>query len=379
MKISMRVLSYILIGVIFFSVSNVNSQNKTDKSNENTIYVGSYTQKEGHVDGKAEGIYSILQNKKNGSLSPGKTLAEITNPSFVKLSNDGKNLYAVSELGGTSGYIYSYRVNGDKSLTEIGKLSTESIAPCHIAIDKTGKYVFVSNYIGGVVMMYKKNADGVLKKQQHLDIENPEKAHSHSVSISSNNKHTYIADLGNDKIWIYDLDAEKGRLTPNKQKFAKLAKGAGPRHFTFSKNNHFAYSINELNSTINVFKIGDNGELDIVQTISTLPTDFKGKNSGADIHIHPSGAFLYSSNRGHNSIAGFKVDQKTGKLTIIGFTDTMGATPRNFGISPEGNYLYAANQDSSNISIFKIDEETGVLTSTTAPLNAKTPVCLEFE
>ena len=380
MKLIFLKLSIILL-FTSFSCGRNSGKNTNAEMSLNTIYTGTYTKKEGHVNGQADGIYTLYQNPENGSLKFGATVAKIINPSFVKVSKDNKYLYAVSELGGNeaaSGIVYSYKINPDHSLTETGKLSTESDAPCHIAMDQTGEFVFVSNYVGGVVVVYKKKADGSLEKKQKINLDNQESSNAHSVSISANNKHAYVADLGNDKIRIFDFDAERGQLALNKQPFLELEKGAGPRHFTFSKDNKIAYSINELNSSISVFGINETGGLQLIQNISSLPNDFTDKNSAADIHLHPSGKFLYASNRGHNSIAAFRIDENSGKLEGIGYTSTLGKTPRNFAISPDGSYLYAANQDSNNISIFKIDSENGELTPYLEPLEVKTPVCIEF-
>jgi 6-phosphogluconolactonase len=380
MKLIFLKLSIILL-FTSFSCGRNSGKNTNAEMSLNTIYTGTYTKKEGHVNGQADGIYTLYQNPENGSLKFGATVAKIINPSFVKVSKDNKYLYAVSELGGNeaaSGIVYSYKINPDHSLTETGKLSTESDAPCHIAMDQTGEFVFVSNYVGGVVVVYKKKADGSLEKKQKINLDNQETSNAHSVSISANNKHAYVADLGNDKIRIFDFDAERGQLALNKQPFLELEKGAGPRHFTFSKDNKIAYSINELNSSISVFGINETGGLQLIQNISSLPNDFTDKNSAADIHLHPSGKFLYASNRGHNSIAAFRIDENSGKLEGIGYTSTLGKTPRNFAISPDGSYLYAANQDSNNISIFKIDSENGELTPYLEPLEVKTPVCIEF-
>jgi 6-phosphogluconolactonase len=347
----------------------------------NTIYAGTYTKKEGHVNGQAEGIYTLYQNPENGSLKFGATVAKIINPSFVKVSKDNKYLYAVSELGendAASGFIYSYKINPDHSLTETGKLSTEAYAPCHIAMDQTGEFVFISNYVGGVVVVYKKKADGSLEKRQKINLDNQESSNAHSVSISANNKHAYIADLGNDKIRIFDFDVEKGILTPNQQAFVALEKGAGPRHFTFSKDEKYAYSINELNSSISVFVLNETGGVQLIQNISSLPEDFTDKNSAAEIQLHPSGKYLYASNRGDNSIAAFRINENSGRLESIGYTSTQGQTPRNFALSPDGSYFYAANQDSNTISIFKVDPENGELIPHLEPLEVKTPVCIEF-
>jgi len=371
-------INYIL--AVALAITSVKSYSQVSKDSR-WIYVGSYTENEGFVDGQAEGIYTLQQNKENGKLAMGETVAKLKNPSFVSVSPNGKYLFSVSELNdkeAESGFVLSYKINKDHSLTEINKLSTHGFAPCHIEIDKTGKYVFVSNYMGGVVMMYEIGENGNLIEKKKIELENPKQSHAHSVNIADDNKHAYIADLGNDKIWIYNFDAEKGTFTPNTQEFAEVANGAGPRHFSFSKDGKFGYVVNELNSSISTFKILKNGGLHLLQNISTLPAGFLNKNSGAEIHVHPSGNFLYSSNRGANNIAVFKINKKTGELSLLSHTSTEGKTPRNFSISPDGKFLYAANQDSESISSFKIDLDTGALTSLGEVLEAKTPVCLEF-
>ncbi|WP_324719049.1 lactonase family protein [Salinimicrobium sp. HB62] len=346
-----------------------------------TMIVGTYTKKEGHVDGQADGIIALKVDPQTGKIPSQHTVAQVVNPSFVKVSKNGKFLFAVSELGSgdaPSGYFYSFEILKNDSLKKISRLSTEGFAPAHIALDQTGKYAFVSNYMGGVVMVYAINENGSLKKQQRVDLEDPEKSHAHSVTISPDNSQAYIADLGNDKIWIYNFDAEKGILSPHDQVFEALESGSGPRHFTIAGNGKTAYSVNELNSTVSVFEILENGGLKVQQYISTLPEVFSGKNSTADIHLHPSGDFLYVSNRGHNSITAFKVD-KNGMLSVLGHFSTQGETPRNFVLSPSGDWLYVANQDSNSIVLFKVDEATGNLDQKAPPYEVKTPVCLEFQ
>ncbi|HSP11197.1 MAG TPA: lactonase family protein, partial [Salegentibacter sp.] len=254
----------------------------------------------------------------------------------------------------------------------------ESFAPCHIEIDQSGKYVFVSNYVGGVVMLYERDEKGVLQKKQKINLENAEASHPHSVSISSDNRFAYINDLGNNKVWSYNFDAEAGKLTPNDKPYVELERGAGPRHFTFSKDEKFAYTINELNSTLSVFEKNSTGGLSLLESYSSLPENFKEKNSTADIHLHPTGNFLYASNRGHNSIVAFNVNKETGKLKLIDHYSTQGAFPRNFAISPDGNFLYAANQNSDNISIFRINKMDGKLIPHLESVAVKTPVCIEF-
>ncbi|MFO8146265.1 MAG: lactonase family protein [Gillisia sp.] len=376
-----------LLLLLAFVIIYTNSKGQNTISNEmaedslNVMFVGTYTKKEGHVNGQANGIYSVIQDQETGKLLFKETAAKITNPSFVKVSKNKKYLFAVSELGSNdapSGFVYSYKIDEDYGLEMINKVSTESFAPCHIALDQSGNFVFVSNYVGGVVMVYKIKPDGGLKKVQRVDLENRSDSNAHSVTLSSDNKRAYIADLGNDKIWIYNFDPATGRLKLNSQAYVALSNGSGPRHFTLSANNKFAYSINEINSSVSVFSVLKDGGLKLIQNIASLPEDFTEKNSAADIHIHPSGKFLYASNRGHNTIASYKIDKNTGTLKNIGYAPTFGKAPRNFAISKNGKFLYVANQDSNNISIFNVDPKSGKLTTQLEPLEINTPVCLEF-
>lgn len=348
----------------------------------NVAYIGTYTKKEGHVDGKADGIYTIYQDVSGGSIEFGTLVAPVINPSFVITSRDKKNLYAVSELGpgdDNSGFIHSFSINPDHSLVETGKISTEGFAPCHISEDTSGRFVFVANYVGGVVMMYSKENDGSLKMKQKITLEDPENSHPHSVNIAANNKDVYITDLGKSRIYFYTLSADEGSLQPKAIPFLQLEEGTGPRHFEFSLSQKYAFTINEHASTIGVFKIAASGELSLLQIISTLPKKFTGNNTTADIHLHPSGKFLYGSNRGHNSIVSYKFNEETGQLELTGFTSSMGEKPRNFAITLDGKYMYVANQDSDNIAAYVIDQNNGILKEIEAPIEVKTPVCISFK
>ncbi|MBT8295551.1 MAG: lactonase family protein [Gramella sp.] len=376
-----KLIIFCLINVIYFSPSHAQGDLVQKRDSINKIYVGTYTKKEGHVDGQARGIYLLNQNANNGNLSFVCMAAEITNPSFVKVGKMGRYVYAVSELGSSdaeTGFVYSFEIQEDGSLKTIGKSGTGGLAPCHIALDRSGKFAFVSNYSGGVVMVYKIGSDGILKESQVLTLENANTAHAHSVRISGDNRYAYIADLGNNRIWIYHFDVMDGKLKPHSQKFIELKNGAGPRHLSFARNGSFAYSINELNSTVSVFQIKNDGGLEHLQDISALPDSYRNANSAADIHIHPSGKFLYTSNRGHNSIAIFEINPDTGKLSHVDYVPVAGKTPRNFAISPFGKYLYAASQDTGNITSYRINEETGKLKPIEPVFQIKTPVCLEF-
>ncbi len=212
-----------------------------------------------------------------------------------------------------------------------------------------------------------------------VDKQRQEQPHAHSMNVSANNRFAVAADLGLDEVLVYKLDADKGLLTPNDPPFVKVASGSGPRHFAFHPKRRFAYVINEMASTVTAFNWDpERGTFQEIHTITTLPKDFKGENSTAEVQVHPSGKFVYGSNRGHDSIALFKVDSKKGSLTAEGQTPTEGKTPRNFGIDPGGRYLFAANQDSASVVIFKIDGTTGKLTPTGKKLRISFPVCVKF-
>jgi len=202
--------------------------------------------------------------------------------------------------------------------------------------------------------------------------------HAHSFNISADNRFAFAADLGMDKIMIYKLDPAKATLTPNDPAFAETPKGGGPRHFFFHPSGRFAYVCNEITSAVTAFSYdAEKGSLTPIQTISTLPEETKG-NSTAEIQVHPSGRFLYCSNRGHNSLAIFSIDEKTGKLTAAGHQSTLGRTPRNFGIDPTGKYVIACNQATDNVAVFKVDQQNGKLAQVGELVSIPAPVCVKF-
>lgn len=351
-----------------------------------TTFIGTYTRKEGHVDGKAVGIYVFNQDSISGYLD--EVLAEegIVNPSFLIPSQDGKFLYAVEEIGpdvDSVGHVVAYAWDG-KALKKINSQSSHAFAPCHLSTDSQGRYVFVANYVGGIVAMLPIDENDGLKPASEviqLSGKGPhprqDSSHPHSVNLSPDENYLYVPDLGTDKINIYQIDYQNGKLIPANPAFVAMQPGAGPRHFTFHPVQPFAYVINELNNTVTVMHWQkETGALDTLQSEPTLPTDFQGDNTTSDIHITPNGQFLYGANRGHNSIAGFKIDNATGHLTPIGHTPTQGEIPRNFAISPDGRFLYAANQNSDNILIFSINTD-GKLQYRNE-VKAPTPVCVQF-
>lgn len=356
------------------------------------IYVGTYTRSLPHVAAKSEGIYLISMDPASGALEHIRKTVGVDNPSYVTLHPNGRFLYAVNEVGDfagrDSGGVTAFAIDEeDGTLTFLNKEPTDGAAPCHLSVDGTGKYVLTANYGGGSVSMHPINDDGSLGQMsdfvQHVghsvNEQRQKEPHAHSFTIDKSNRYAYACDLGKDQVLIYELDLENGKLVPNEPPYAETHKGAGPRHFDFHPNGTMAYVINELDSTVTVFKYTDvTGALDAIQTISTLPDGFDGRSHCADIHVHPTGKFVYGSNRGHDSIAMFAVDQISGKLTAVGHQSTGGKVPRNFAIDPSGSFLLAANQNTDNVVVFRINLATGKLTPTGYELTVPTPVCLKF-
>jgi 6-phosphogluconolactonase len=252
---------------------------------------------------------------------------------------------------------------------------------------RPAKNLLVANYDGGSVAVLPIQTDGKLSPlssfiQHHgtsVDKSRQEGPHAHSINLDAANHFAAVADLGLDKVLIYRFDAEDGKLAPNSPPSVSVKPGSGPRHFAFHPTGRYAYVINEMKSTVTAFSYdAKSGTLKELQTISTIPEQFKDETSTAEVQVHPSGKFLYGSNRGHDSIAVFKIDESTGMLTAVDRTPTQGKTPRNFGIDPSGNFLLAANQDSDTVVVFRIDTQTGKLTPTGQKLEAPRPVCVKF-
>jgi 6-phosphogluconolactonase len=269
----------------------------------------------------------------------------------------------------------------------LNRVSSRGSGPCHVAVDKTGKWVFVANYNSGSLAAFPVHDDGSLGEasaffQDSGSGANPERQagpHAHEVMLSPDNHFALVADLGLDEVFSYRLDSAKGGLTPNSPPLVKLAPGSGPRHIAFRPDAKFFYSLNELRSTVTAFRYdASRSVLKEFQTISTLPNGFTGMSTAAEIVIHPNGKFLYTSNRGDDSIAIFRIDSGHGTLAFVDRQSTQGKTPRNIAITAPGSRLLAANQESGNIVIFRIDPQTGRLTPTGDALDTPFPVSIVF-
>lgn len=355
------------LGILCMTGCNMNSVDITYD-----LYVGTYT------DGDSNGIYQLKFNANTGALTKKQLAATIENPSFIKFSPDNSILYSVLETDtfeDTSGGVMAYELL-DGKLIEKGAMATVGAHPCHIAVSDDGRYLAASSYTGGNATIFSLDDTGGLKKNpQVIDLQSLDTvktSHAHSAAFTKDG--LFIADLGLDAVKRFTLEA--GNFEPNNQPSIDLPDGAGPRHFTFSQDRKFLYTINELNSTITVFE-RKGSKYNEMETHTTLSNNFKGESYCADIHLSPDGNFLYGSNRGEQTIVIFKVDKATGSLSLVGRESVRGDWPRNFTLDPTGKYLLVANQNSSNIVVFRRNQELGTL-EFLEEVDLPNPVCLEF-
>jgi len=350
------------------------------------VYVGTYS------GGTSEGIYRLDLDPKSGALSGLRVAAKTKNPSFLAIHPNGRNLYAVGEHTDLdfkkSGAIVAYAIDpATGKLSELNSAPSGGAGPCHLVVDRSGRSVLAANYGGGSVCALRIRDDGSLGAmsafvQHHgssAEKSRQSEPHAHSINVDPENRFACAADLGVDKVLVYRFDSEQGTLAANDPPAAEVTPGSGPRHFAFHPSGRFAYVINELASTVTAFTWDAlAGKLAEIQTISTLPAGPVAGNSTAEVSVHRSGRFLYGSNRGHDSIAVFRIDQESGRLTHVENEPTGGKTPRNFAIDPTGTFLLAANQATENIVVFRIDEDSGALESTGHQLEVPKPVCVRF-
>ncbi len=348
------------------------------------VYIGTYT------TGTSKGIYLGNLNPYIAVLELSNTTKFTENPSYIAVHPSGRFLYSVNEVteykGKVGGQVSSFNIDeGDGSLSLINQRSSLGADPCYLSIDSSRKCVFVANYNGGNISVLPILSDGSLGEASQtikhegvgINPDRQEAPHPHCI-ISNEDNYVFVPDLGLDKIMIYRFDTRRSKLIATKGRYVNVQPGSGPRHLVFHPNGLYAYLINELANTVSVFCYDQTtGELDEVNTISSLPKSYIGSNTGADIHIHPSGQFLYVSNRGHNSIALFKIDDDGRKITAINHTSTLGKSPRGFCIDPSGTFLLVANKMSNTIVLFKINKDTGQLTA--GPIvEVPNPTCIKI-
>ena len=366
-----KIILFLFLGLIYACGPN----NEEVKSPEEiTLLVGTYTSK------TSEGVYMYKFNPENGEVRLVDIAKGLENPSFLAVSPNHKFAYVVGEIEG--GSVTTLAI-GDSTLTQLNTASSGGVHPCHIAVDKTGKWIFTGNYTSGSMAVLPIMGDGKvgepIQSVQHAgsgpNKERQNEPHVHSVNVSPTNKDIYVPDLGIDKVMAYRFDENTGALSEGNS--VVVRPGSGPRHFTFHPNGKFGYVIQELTGTITAFSYADNS-LEEIEEISSLPEGFEGKNSSSDIHISPDGKFLYTANRYHDTIGVFAIDENTGKLKLVSHHSTMGQIPRNFVIDPFGKYVLVANQESDSIIIFDRNEQTGKLSPTGKKINVSMPVCLVF-
>lgn len=344
------------------------------------VYFGS------HSSGPGVGFSLAHFDTDTGVLTKPEFLLEAKEPAFFVVSPDGRHLYTCNS--GTPGGLSAYTIDPPTGkLTLINRVLSGGGDASFVSLDQTGKFAFVANYDGGNIAVFALRPDGGVGDwtafQQHRGSSvNPERqshAYAHAILVDPTNRFVLVPDLGLDKLFVYRFDAAKGTLTPNDPPAAIIAPGSGPRHVRFHPNGKWVYLISEIGSTVTAFNWDSTrGALTQFQTISTLPADFKGASACAELEIHPNGKFLYGSNRGHDSLAMFAIDQSNGKLTLLGHVPSGGRTPRNFAFDPTARWIICTNHGSNNALVFRVDADTGLLTQTGAPVAVPSPFCERF-
>jgi 6-phosphogluconolactonase len=400
MKITRRILAVFILVASAALFSLAGSAARPASRHSILVLVGTYTHKTA-----SKGIYAFSYDTETGKLTPKGVAAETPDPSFVAIHPNGKYAYAVNETGKQS-TVSAFALDAQTGkLTLLNQLPALGEDPCYISFDKTGKFVLIANYTSGNVAVFPILPDGKLGEHTAVrtdagtlgpNKERQEGPHAHWIELSARNRYVYVADLGLDRVLLYKFDATKGTLTPgdarssaataaagsakpNDAFSATLSPGTGPRHVAFSSNGNFMYVLGEVKSTVTVFANDANESYRSIQTISTLPAGFSGRNDTAEIAMHPNGKWLYASNRGNDSIAVFDVQPGKGTLRLVADVPTGGQEPRHFAIDPAGKYLLAENQNSDTIVTFQVDAASGKLIPTGDVARVPAPVCLVFD
>jgi 6-phosphogluconolactonase len=381
-------LRIVLLGLLGLAWASPAPAQDTASPPKMRVYVGTST-----APDKGKGIYLLELDLGSGALTSKGLVAETPSPSVLALRPGRKSLYAVNEVnsfgGKSAGSVSAFAIDAKTGgLTALNAQTSGGAGPCYVTVDPTGSCVLVANYWAGSLEVLPIEADGKLgsptsliqHKGSSVNKARQEGPHAHSVDLDPTGRLAVAADLGLDKLMVYRLDPGAGTLTPNVPPYADLAPGSGPRHLAFHPDGRHAYVINELASTVTVFDLDPSrGSFSELQTISTRKPDAtRAGNSTAEILVHPSGRFVYGSNRGDDALAIFAVDPTSGKLTTVGFQPTGGKNPRSFGIDPTGQFLIAANVDSDTAVVFRVDPQSGLLKQVGEPLAVPSPVCVKF-
>ena len=374
-----RIFSIAIIIFAPLALLSAASKTKPPVAKNFRAYVGNYTNKTA-----SKGIYQFNFDPATGKMSALELAGETKDPSWVIVHPSGKFLYAANERGKDS-TISAFAIDAKSGkLTFLNQLPALGEDPCHLAFDRTGKFLLTANYSSGNVAVFPILADGKLGQHTALvtdqgtpgpNTKRQEGPHAHWIGASEHNRFVYVADLGLDKVVVYHFDSAKGTLAAADAATAKP--GTGPRHVAFARDGKFMYLLGELDSTVTVFS-NDNEKFTSMQKLPMLPTGFSGRNDAAEIEIHPGGKFLYASNRGHDSFAVYAIDPQKGTLTQVEDVPTGGKEPRHFAIDPTGQFLLAENQNTNSIVEFRIDQSTGKLTPTGQTLSVPSPICISF-
>ncbi len=343
------------------------------------VYVGVY----------GKGVHAFRFDAETGALDPIGLVGEVTNPSWITADRNFEHLYSVSELEGTAeGGVASFAIDRKTGkLNSLNQVKSGGVAPCFAAVDATDKMLVIANYMTGGVSSFPINQDGSLGQMGSLmkaegssvNKDRQEGPHAHEAVIMDDNGRVFVPDLGLDKIRIYRLDPVSGKLTPNDPPFVKGEPGLGPRHIIFDRKGEYAYLINELKTVVSVYSHDPTtGNLNLIETVPTLPPGSKKDTTGAEVRLAPSGKFLYTSNRGDDSIQVFTIDSAHGTLHKVQSISTEGKGPRGFALDPAGRFLIAGNQQSNSLLVFSVDPETGMLKPTGTKLEVTSPVDVLF-
>jgi 6-phosphogluconolactonase len=373
---------FLLVAIISFTGMNkIKSQ-----SQDEFLYIGTYT------DSGEKGIHVYRFDRSSGSLTFVETAGDLESPSYLTLHPNGRYLYSVNRgkvlPDEKWGSVSAFSVDQDNGkLQHINDQPVFGVEGCYISTDSRGRLAFAANYSTGNVVVFPILEDGSLgklaDKQQHTgsgaDPGRQKGPHAHCAYVSPDDKHLYVVDLGIDLIKTYAIDYEQNKLIPKPEQDGKSRPGTGPRHITIDRSGKFAYVIEELASSITVYRRDEKtGGLDAIQHATTIPGNYTETNYCADIHIDPSGKFLYGSNRGHDSLAIFRINQENGMLEPAGYQSVNGKWPRNFLIDPKGEFIFVANQNSDNLVVFRLDPETGHLTPSGTDISVSKPVCVKL-
>ena len=361
---------------VMLALSAVTSFASPDQSE--LVFVGS-----GHKN-----ISAFWLNMTSGALSPIGEVAQVAAPSFLAISPSRKFLYAVSEgQGRDNSFVNAFRIDSKTGeLASLNRQPSGGSGPCHVEVDQGGGNVLAANYNSGSVSVFPVDKEGALGPmsafiQDHGSSVNPRRQagpHAHCIVTDRNDKFAFVCDLGLDKVLVFKFDRSKGSLAANDPPFSTVKPGSGPRHIAFHPNGRFAYVINEMAATVTAFAYDHaRGVLSEIEDQPLLPKDFKGQNTAAEVAVHPSGKFVYASNRGDDSIVVFRCDPATGRLAFVERASSEGKTPRHFEIDPTGAFLLAANQSSGTIIVFRIEPKTGRLQPTGNKTVADAPTCVK--